>query len=792
MRIPWSKYRKILNRKQSENVISLTFKRARIHWWLIGFVFVFITAWLVFPSENRQKLVDPDDFKLGYKSPKDVFASVGIDYHETVETDTEKQKILAEVPPVFNLDFHGLKKAEEQFDIAIRVKQDSALNKTQKIRQIRELFYIIPSDRAGTILVEASEEQIKSMKDETLRLISDVLSRGIIADSNDVSFTHELAKIDYLKPKWETIREETDKQTGITLSDIQIAAKMNITIVDTRLGSASEKTLSVKELLPLSEALVVARNMANELPEPVSDVVKEMLGLIRPNLTYNPALTQENQERRINELLSSSQKIAKGEKIIGIGDVVTESHVRKLKAQSTAQRQVILNSFPSVLLLILILSALFIIYLEKQESMFFSEPRKILTVITAMLLVLALANLVINQGHKMGLPSPGFLVPVALASIIIAVVTNVQLSILATCIVGVLMAVLAGIGTTASFGYFLVTLTGGTVAAIYITHTRRRRHLIKVGLYVSLTNIVTILGVGFLSEEPLMKLGMGALVGGINGLIVALLTPGLLPVFEYLSRTTTDMELLELSDLNQQLLTQLKEKASGSYYHSLDVAKLAETAAEAIKASPLLARVGSYYHDIGKMTKPEYFIENQKGENVHDKLNPSMSSRVISSHVKDGVKIANDARLPQVIQDIIQQHHGNTLIGGLRFYQKAMEADKHNTVRLEDYRYPGPKPLTKESAIILLADSIESARHVLLRDDSSYSRIINFVREIIEDKTMDAQLNECNLTLRDISLISDAFVKVLSGMYHTRIGYLKESELVAVGTDNGEFRGLER
>jgi len=792
MRISWLKYRKILGRRQSENVVSLMFKRVRIHWWLIGIVFVFITSWLIFPSEYRQKLVNLNDFKLSDKSPKNVFASINFNYQERIETDTEKQKILAEVPPVFNLDFQGLKKVEEQFDIVPRIQQDSKLNKLKKIEQIKELFYIGPSDKAGNILIEASDEQLKSMKEETLKVLSEVLSRGIIADNNDAGFAHELAKIDYLKPKWDSIKEEIERQTGTTATDIQIATRMNITLIDTRMGTASERTLSVKELLPWSEARIVARNMANELPEPISDVVKEMLELMRPNLTYNPAPTQELQERRINELLSSSYKIVKGDKVIGIGDVITESHIRKLKALSSAQRQAILNSLPSVLLLVLLLSALFIIYLEKQESMFFSEPRKILTVITSMLLVLALGNLVINQGPKLGLQSPGFLVPVALASIIIAVITNVQLSILATCIVGVLIAVLAGIGTTESFGYLLVTLTSGTVAAISISHTRRRRHLIRVGLYVSLANVITILGVGFLSEKSLVKLGTECLIGGINGVIVALLTPGILPIFEYLSRTTTDMELLELSDLNQQLLTQLKEKASGSYYHSLDVAKLAETAAEAIKASPLLARVGSYYHDIGKTTKPEYFIENQKGENVHDKLNPSMSSRVIAAHVKDGVKIANDARLPQVIQDIIQQHHGNTLIGGLRFYQKAMEADRHNTVRLEDYRYPGPKPQTKESAIILLADSIESARHVLLRDDSSYSRIINFVREIIEDKTIDSQLNECDLTLRDVSLIADAFVKVLSGMYHTRIEYPKESDMVTVGTENGEFRGLER
>ncbi|MGB9596194.1 MAG: HD family phosphohydrolase, partial [Candidatus Poribacteria bacterium] len=377
-----------------------------------------------------------------------------------------------------------------------------------------------------------------------------------------------------------------------------------------------------------------------------------------------------------------------------------------------------------------------------------------------------------------------FLVPVTLVSVVIAIIADVPLAIITVSIMGVLLAISAGIGTTASFEYLTVYLVGGIASSISASYARRRRHLIIPGLYVSVTNVLTILGLGLLVNDPLAKLGTNCLVGGINGIIVALLTPGLLPIFEYISRTTTDMELLELSDLNQPLLTQLKEKASGSYYHSLDVAKLAETAAEAIKANPLLARVGAYYHDIGKMTKPEFFIENQKGENVHDKLNPSMSSRIISAHVKDGVRLAKDSGLPQVIQDIIQQHHGNTLIGGLRFYQKAMESDKHNTVRLKDYRYPGPRPQTKEAAIILMADSVESARHALLRDDPSYSRLINFVREIIEDKTMDSQLDECDLTLRDVSLISDAFVKVLSGMYHTRIEYPKETETLPVGTDN--------
>jgi putative nucleotidyltransferase with HDIG domain len=273
--------------------------------------------------------------------------------------------------------------------------------------------------------------------------------------------------------------------------------------------------------------------------------------------------------------------------------------------------------------------------------------------------------------------------------------------------------------------------------------------------------------------------------------MVAVLTPGLLPIFEYLSRTTTDMELLELADLNQPLLAQLKSKASGSYYHSLRVAELAWAAAEEIgvdRANPLLVRVGAYYHDVGKISKPEYFIENQipGGENIHDGLSPNMSARVIRAHVKDGVSLAKEYKLPQVVVDIIQQHHGTTLIGGQRFYQKALEADRHNTVRLEDYRYPGPKPQTKEAVIVHLADSVESAS-VLLQDNPTYRQLLNFVREIVEGKIMDSQLDECDVTLKDISLITESFARVLSGMFHTRIEYPKATGTVSEVAGGGRM-----
>ena len=507
---------------------------------------------------------------------------------------------------------------------------------------------------------------------------------------------------------------------------------------------------------------------------------------MRTSVKYDPVLTQDRRVELLAGFPLVRRTIPRGDKIVGVGEIVTKPIKDKLNAMSRVQKKALLLAIPGAILLVGLLGCALVVYLKKYEPDIFSEPRKVIALNIAILLVLVLGNLIIVSGPALGIGRPGFLIPATLAPIIIAMLASVQLAIVVTCIVGVFIAMLAGVNITGSLEYLLVILAGGVAGAIFASNARHRRHLIIAGLYVTIVNVVTILGLSLLESLPLVELGENCLVGAANGAMVAVLLPGLLPIFEYLSRTTTDMELLELADLNQPLLIQLKGKTSGTYYHSLDIAKLAETAAEVVGANPLLARVGSYYHDIGKMTKPVNFIENQNGENVHDNLNPRQSVRVIIQHMKDGVKLAKEQRLPQIVVDMIQQHHGTTLIGGQHFYQKAMEADKHNTVRLEDYRYPGPKPQTKEAAIVHLADSVESARRVMLEGSPTYSRLVGFVEEIIEDKIMDFQLDECDLTLKDIRSITDAFVRVLSGMYHTRIEYPKAAEAAPVSTESND------
>jgi len=246
-------------------------------------------------------------------------------------------------------------------------------------------------------------------------------------------------------------------------------------------------------------------------------------------------------------------------------------------------------------------------------------------------------------------------------------------------------------------------------------------------------------------------------------------------MLEYLFKVSTDIRLLELSDLNHPLLKKLVMDAPGTYHHSLIVGNLAESAAEVVGAKPLLARVGAYFHDIGKIKKPEYFSENEwQGKSRHDDLIPSMSSLIIISHVKDGVDLAKKYGLNQDIVDIIEQHHGTSLV--YFFYKRAQGImdEEQNKPKEEEYRYPGPAPKSKEAAIILLADAVEAASRSL--DNPTPSRIKNLVAEIINNRFLDSQLNNCELTVQDLANIKECFTFILTGIFHTRPKYPKDQK----------------
>ena len=330
--------------------------------------------------------------------------------------------------------------------------------------------------------------------------------------------------------------------------------------------------------------------------------------------------------------------------------------------------------------------------------------------------------------------------------------------------------------------YAMVTLAGGIFCAMRWKSYRHRTAVFFAGLIVGLFNAS--LSLGFNMQEGYQSVIAGwtdipmAFLGGVTNI---LLVSALLPLLESLFKLTTDMGLLELADQNHPLLRQLVVKAPGTYHHSLLVGNLAEEACEAVGAHPLLVRVGAYFHDIGKMLKPEYFVENQGAENRHDRLNPSMSALILISHVKDGVELARNHKLPAEIVDFILQHHGTSLIRF--FFEKAKATAKEGTEVSEGaYRYPGPRPQTREAGILMLADMVEAASRAL--EDPSPGRLAGMVERIVQGVLADGQLDECDLTLKNLARIREAFLRLLAGIHHHRITY-PEPSMNRRGTDGG-------
>ncbi len=359
-----------------------------------------------------------------------------------------------------------------------------------------------------------------------------------------------------------------------------------------------------------------------------------------------------------------------------------------------------------------------------------------------------------------------FAIPIAVGSMLATLLFDIHIGIVCSFI----MSVFGGILIGGEPLFFIYSFVGSIIAAFSVTRCTERSALLKAGLFIAVANMATVAFIDLYRHSLFTHTGIDNIIaGGIGGFLTAILVSGILPLLESLFKVVTDISLLEYSDLNRPVLKTLMVSAPGTYHHSVIIGSLAEAGAEAVGVNPLLARVAAYYHDIGKIRKPEYFIENQaKGENRHDRLTPSMSSLIIASHVKDGVELAREYKLPPQIVEIIQQHHGTALM--TYFYEKARETEGTPAlVREEDYRYPGPKPQTRVAAIVMLADAVEAASRVL--ENPTPQRIAALVDKIVNRIFEDGQLNDCELTLKDLTAMTKRFNLLLAGIYHHRIDY---------------------
>jgi putative nucleotidyltransferase with HDIG domain len=431
-----------------------------------------------------------------------------------------------------------------------------------------------------------------------------------------------------------------------------------------------------------------------------------------------------------------------------------------------------LLSILGVLLLVAFLLGALYAYIQVLQPKEVRRPRNLVLLGTILLLVLLLARyglVVVTALHRsfpdMPLSAMRAALPVPVGGVLLTVLFNPRLAFAGS----LALTILTGIMLAAPLQYFLYTFVGSLVGIFSLAGRQERTAFFRAGGLLGLSNAYTLLAFALIEGDTSAL--VADVVGGlVNGATVAVLATGLLPVLEYSFERTTSFTLLELSNLNQPMLKHLVLRAPGTYYHSIMVGTLAEAAAEAVGADALLCRVGAYYHDIGKTRHPTYFIENQSDAlSRHDKLAPSLSRAIVMSHVKEGIEMARGYGLPKLLEDMIPQHHGTRLV--TYFYQRAKEAANPGlqAVKEEDYRYPGPKPQTPEAAILMLADAVEASARTLR--DPTPARIQGAVQKIINGIFVDGQLDECDLTLRDLHLIANSFVRILMGIFHHRVDY---------------------
>ncbi len=487
-----------------------------------------------------------------------------------------------------------------------------------------------------------------------------------------------------------------------------------------------------------------------------------------PNIKYNIEETNALRDEAESRVPLTRGFVREDEVIIDAHERVTDIHFRKIQSlrgylseQSGLQGPFsIIIHFAGQAGFLSLTFLIFILYLYQFRPALLKNNKQI-TMLFLIFMTQLIFFFLINR--QLGLSE--YLIPTVIGSMLLAIIFDGNVGFFGT----IIIALLAGGYMGNDFGITLYALAGGAVGVISMKKIRNRSQFFKAILYLMATYAVVIFVTGWMRLMQVQDISLMVLKFGIpNAVFSPLMTLGFVAFFEIVFGVSTDMTLLELSDLNRPLLKELSMSAPGTYHHSIVLGNLSESAAEAIGANSLLARVGCYYHDIGKMVKPEYFMENQPDSmKKHEALAPSMSSLIISSHVREGIEIADKYKLPEEIKDFISQHHGTGKISF--FYEKAKEKSGDKYLNPSDYCYPGPKPQTKEVGIVMLSDSVEAATRAL--KDPSPSRITERVNSVIEQRFREGQLNACELTLKDLSAISASFVKILIGMFHVRVEY---------------------
>lgn len=531
----------------------------------------------------------------------------------------------------------------------------------------------------------------------------------------------------------------------------------------------SEKELSTGKLKLIKS--YISRSTSKENQEAIIALVDN--SLTKPTIIIDEEATriaQRNAKEAVEDVLVYFKK---GHIVVDKGQTVTPVQYEALKKLGyTVDKMDWLVMF-GVLCFVIIAIYIVWYYLSRYEPKFANSPKHLALLAALVIISIGLARFVPDLPRLYNYFLPVYILPLAALTLIISFFSNSRIALLVTSMVLFLIAVVFRFPIED-----ISVLLVGIIVAVFKSSKMvyyRDSYLIECGVAVGLAQVLVVLSNFLISNNAFFEINLQevffkSVIAVTSGFITGALTIAAMPHLEAIFKIITAHGLMELADQNQPLLRRLQFEAPGTYHHSLMVSTLAEAAAEAIGASTILVRVGTFYHDIGKLKRPSFFIENQSyfgSENPHDKLNPRLSKMVLTAHTKDGLELAKQYKLPESIQDIIIEHHGEGVM--LYFYMSALEMEGPDKVIKEQFRYTGPKPSTKESAIVMLADATESAVRSL--NSPSISDIEEMIMKIINERVEDGQLSDSPLTLKDIKVIASTFVRVLRGMQHHRIEY---------------------
>ncbi len=642
----------------------------------------------------------------------------------------EQEEAGTAVPPVLVVDARAQAEVlnrwatfEEQ---ALAALADTRLGPDDRLARLRALGVPLEGEAAEAF---ASPGRARRVLHELGPWLSDLVRAGIVAE----------------------------KKTGFVLGYRTVALREG----ETEAPASSGRFYEPREALERIGAR--ARSTFIGDPRAVQLAIELARPFVQPTVMYDRAETEWRRVQAQGAVRGVIGTVKKDELIVDANQRVTHDAVLKLRSLRNLELAKSNQSeflYPPVarMLLMLLFIAAFLTYL-RMELLHVYRDNGMLAMFTLLTLaVLGSIVALVNWGGQ-----SEFTVPLALAPLVVASLLEKRPALVFTLMLAVLATAVAELRAP----FVPVAMMGGVTATYSVSRLRHRWHFVRAFFAIALANLAAILAWDLARLSPTHTLLVDGLAGTLNAFVATLFAFLLLPLVESTFRLTSDITLLELSDLNRPLLRRLQLEAPGTYHHSMVVGSLAEAAAEAIGANSLLARVSAYYHDIGKLAKPEYYAENEPAasRSRHEKLTPSMSALVVKSHITEGLEFARKQRLPRAVRNAIPEHHGTMVMAF--FYHKALEADA--AARREDYSYPGPRPRSRETAILMLADGVEGASRALA--EPTPSRIRGLVQRIIDERVRDGQLDDCGLTLQELARIREAFIPVLTAIFHVRVPY---------------------